>query len=115
MSLVILFAIAFINTAEATAATIECIERLAFDCFDMDGDGFLSFGPREYRPQYFPAPPLFHRYDRDGDVRLNRTEFVVFQRDPEYVSYVQGKVCPGLGADFCQKRSKTVSVTFVVA
>ena len=116
MLLAPLLAFTLISAAEAnTAATKECIERLAFDCFDVEGDGFISFGPLEYRPQFFPSPPVFDRYDRDGDARLNRTEFVLFQRDPDYVSYVQVKVCPGLGTEFCQTRNETVSLTYAVA
>ena len=110
-----LFTIALVTCAEAiTSATIECIGKLSFDCFDIDADGFISFGPLEYRPQYFPAPPVFDRYDRDGDMRLNRTEFLLFQRDPEYASYVLVKVCPGLGAEFCRTRNETYSLAYVI-
>ena len=116
MLLAPLLAFTLISAAQAnTAATRECIERLAFDCFDVEGDGFISFGPLEYRPHFFPAPPVFDRYDRDGDARLNRTEFVLFQRDPDYVSYVQVKVCPALGAEFCLTRNETVPLAYAVA
>ena len=116
MLVVVLLTIAFASDVEATtAATLECIGRLSFDCFDIDADGFISFGPLEYRPQYFPAPPVFDRYDRDGDMRLNRTEFLLFQRDPDYASYVLVKVCPGLGAEFCRTRNETYSWPYVIA
>ena len=78
-----------------------CIERLAFECFDEDGDGFIAI-PEEVEPDYFPAPPVTHASDRDNDDRLNRDEFEELQRDPQYVSYVEGRTCPSLTANFCQ-------------
>ena len=86
--------------AQETVDSTGCIERLAFECFDEDGDGFIAI-PEEVKPDYFPAPPVTHASDRDNDNRLNRDEFKELQRDPQYVSYVEGRTCPSLTGDFC--------------
>ena len=104
--LVFCFIVVLINTSKACIPgdATDCIERLSFDCFDKNGDGFIEEGPwaMEITPEYFPAPPVISRNDKDNNDRLDRAEYIMLQRDPEYIEHINQFTCPGLDAEFCK-------------